>query len=259
MTTLTADWDLIEETHQVQKEFIQPANIQHVKGHQDEDVDFELLSLEAQLNVEADAEAGGFRSTMDPPLCPSVPLHPHTKVHLDIGGCTVTHYHRTAIRTAAGKEAFYCAVHERQKLNDEQFHTIDFEILAAISRRHSQSFIVCLQICSQIAAYSATQIEICDCCSPNCRRCCCPDTQNHFLQCPDAIVHDAVFKGLRSIRASLIKWGPPFSLAVTIVLCLGEWIEKDEVDINCIPPEHKKLCSITVFDWMGSVYPWMRH
>ena len=60
MTRSQTDWDLVEEIHQVQQEFIQPVLLQHVKGHQDDTVTPELSPLEAQLNVKADAKAGYF-------------------------------------------------------------------------------------------------------------------------------------------------------------------------------------------------------
>ena len=177
---------------------------------------------------------------MDPPLCPSDPSHPHTKAHLDIGGRTITHHYRTAICTAAGQEAFYRAACERQKFMDDQFSSVDFSILSAVSKRHSNHSLFAFKFIHELLPTQQHKSKF-DSCSPSCCRCCCPDDQNHFLQCPDAIVHNAIFKGSRSIQQRLIQWGLPFSLVVTIVLCLGEWIEKDEVDIDCIPVEFKSF------------------
>jgi uncharacterized ferritin-like protein (DUF455 family) len=39
----------------------QVPTLQHVKGHQDLNTEYAALSLEAQLNVDADAEAGFFQ------------------------------------------------------------------------------------------------------------------------------------------------------------------------------------------------------
>jgi hypothetical protein len=59
------------------------AILQHVKGHQDSHTAYNNLSLEAQLNVDADAEAGFFQSTY-PAQRPLIPRLPSNHVQLQI-------------------------------------------------------------------------------------------------------------------------------------------------------------------------------
>ena len=54
--TLASDWDVITEIHHNLYHNVPPfkQTIAHVKGHQDKTVEYEKLSLAAQLNVDAD-------------------------------------------------------------------------------------------------------------------------------------------------------------------------------------------------------------
>jgi hypothetical protein len=62
--TLTPDWNLVEQIHSTLKktQSLFPSfhtHIAHIKGHQHDHTPYAELSLEAQLNVDADATAGG--------------------------------------------------------------------------------------------------------------------------------------------------------------------------------------------------------
>lgn len=59
--TLLANWEV---THQITKTLHEPATIptfKHIKGHQDDKHPYHALNLDAQLNVDADVEAGEFQ------------------------------------------------------------------------------------------------------------------------------------------------------------------------------------------------------
>jgi hypothetical protein len=56
--TLAPDWDLIDELHDSLAHFTQPTPFTHVLGHQDDKAKYCNLPLDAQLNVDADHEAG---------------------------------------------------------------------------------------------------------------------------------------------------------------------------------------------------------
>ena len=58
--TLAADWDVINEIAETLTKMRIETSFHHVKGHQDNKVGYENLTLEARLNVNADAEAGKY-------------------------------------------------------------------------------------------------------------------------------------------------------------------------------------------------------
>jgi hypothetical protein len=45
--------------------------LEHIKGHQDEETPYDDLTLEAQMNVDPDTEARSYQ-TMFPLLCPAI-------------------------------------------------------------------------------------------------------------------------------------------------------------------------------------------
>ena len=58
--TLAAEFDLTEEIYQTHQRYRIASSFIHVKGHQDDHIEFEKLPLMAQLNVEADELASLF-------------------------------------------------------------------------------------------------------------------------------------------------------------------------------------------------------
>ncbi len=81
--TLQPDWDVTHEiVTTLQKMTIKPT-LEHVKGHQDDHTLYEELHLNAQLNVDADEEAGYYQSTY-PARRPIIPRLPSNRVQLHI-------------------------------------------------------------------------------------------------------------------------------------------------------------------------------
>jgi hypothetical protein len=111
--TLAPDWDLVEQIHRTLEDTKaqHPSfshHIAHVKGHQDDHTPYVELSLEAQLNVDADAAAGAFHYHSQHQGSLAAPLLPTTKAQLlHIGQQTITSHYRSAIRHAAAIEEFW--------------------------------------------------------------------------------------------------------------------------------------------------------
>jgi hypothetical protein len=59
--TLAPDWDLLEQIYDAIQDLSISPKFEHVKGHQGDTVAYAKLSLPAQLNVDADHEAGNFQ------------------------------------------------------------------------------------------------------------------------------------------------------------------------------------------------------
>jgi hypothetical protein len=82
-STLSADWDVVNEiVTTLQKMPIQHSFL-HGKGHQDETTEYADLPLDAKLNVDADAEAGKYRHNYPEPR-PRVPWLPSNPAQLHI-------------------------------------------------------------------------------------------------------------------------------------------------------------------------------
>eukprot|EP00957_Ditylum_brightwellii_P108563 8280484-Ditylum_brightwellii.AAC.1 len=70
MACLTADYDLVKEIKVVKSRGLD-LHMEWVKAHQDESTPVELLPLEAQLNVKADADVTDFLMNTLPSLTPT--------------------------------------------------------------------------------------------------------------------------------------------------------------------------------------------
>eukprot|EP00957_Ditylum_brightwellii_P115241 8788617-Ditylum_brightwellii.AAC.1 len=58
--TLELDWDVIDQTVQVNKQFNDVLHMNHMKGHQDDSTVYNDLPLPDKLNGDADMLAGTF-------------------------------------------------------------------------------------------------------------------------------------------------------------------------------------------------------
>lgn len=63
--TMGVDWDVLQEIVKLCKSFHTPPTLNHVKGHQDNKQRYEDLTLEAQLNVDANEIAALYQYKTD--------------------------------------------------------------------------------------------------------------------------------------------------------------------------------------------------
>jgi hypothetical protein len=63
--------------------------LEHVKGHQDDHTPYDDLNLEAQMNVDADEEAGNYQ-LMHHAYRPIVPRLPNNRAQLHISGKVIS-------------------------------------------------------------------------------------------------------------------------------------------------------------------------
>ena len=86
--TLRAEWDVESTIVNSYKQLGIPFTFLHVHSHQDDDGPVTGLTLEAQLNVQADALAT--EALQDAPTYPKVSLFPTAQCQLIIAGKSVT-------------------------------------------------------------------------------------------------------------------------------------------------------------------------
>jgi hypothetical protein len=87
---LHSKYDVLIAIHKLLKDFPELPDIRHhVKGHQDNDIDYCDLPLLAQLNCDANVLAT-HELREYPVTCDHVPLLPSAKVQLTIAGRTVS-------------------------------------------------------------------------------------------------------------------------------------------------------------------------
>jgi hypothetical protein len=123
--TLRAEWDVESTIVDSYKQLGIHFTFLHVKSHQDDDGPVAGLTLEAQLNVQADALATA--ALKDAPTYSKVALFPTAKCQLIIAGKLITRKIPQAIRYQAGLENIQTYLMERNKWNQATFHEIAWE------------------------------------------------------------------------------------------------------------------------------------
>jgi hypothetical protein len=87
-------------------------------------IKYKDLPLDAQLNMEADEEAGYFQSMHASTIRPKVMLPPSTKAQLHIGTQTIRGHYPAAIHLAAAKPDPCAFIEERNKWDKTHLDSI---------------------------------------------------------------------------------------------------------------------------------------
>jgi exonuclease III len=132
--TLAPEWDLIELIKTSYQELDHPADIKWVKGHQDNDRPRENLPLSAQLNCEADDQAGQYQTEHGTQPRPIGPFLPTTMAQLLIQGESVSSHYKTRIREAATLPPYFEYLEEKFHWDEVTRKEIDWPVYKQIIR-----------------------------------------------------------------------------------------------------------------------------
>jgi hypothetical protein len=137
--TLEADWDLINEIRWNLKEqqHLQGCTVKHIKGHQDQSKTYSDLSLDAQLNVDADRLAREYQDTMDTPEA-VVYLFPHASAQLHLRDGTATSQMSRALRSALTEQELTKYIQTRLGWSDRVMQSVDWEAHHLAIKRHNK-------------------------------------------------------------------------------------------------------------------------
>jgi hypothetical protein len=121
---LSPEWDIVVGVQQLLHD-LPGIQLQHIKGHQDRERDFDRLPLLAQLNIDADAlanryqkEHGSFR--------PEVLMTRWAGVHLILPTGTVTSHYESAIRYHASASPLKEHLRNRNQWSQATFDSINW-------------------------------------------------------------------------------------------------------------------------------------
>lgn len=137
-STLGSDWDITHEIANSLRTLKYNPLLAHVKGHQDSEIPYERLTMEAQLNVNANAKAGYFQCMFlaQRPIVPRI-LSNHAQLH--ISGQVICFKIKQRIRDAFTIPPYLRYVKKRFKWTPAIVDTINWPVYTpAISRFRSQ-------------------------------------------------------------------------------------------------------------------------
>ena len=125
-TTLEVDWDLRKEIKETILSLGCPLEVFHVKGHQDNKVAQDELSITARLNVRADELAGNYWKWNNQSR-PTVPRLGSNKAQLIINDSTINGHYRSEIRNAASSGDLKEYTMSKFHWTSEQYESINWD------------------------------------------------------------------------------------------------------------------------------------
>ena len=131
---LSPEWDVVVGIQKLLQE-MPGLKLEHIKGHQDRDQEYERLPLLAQLNVDADALANKYQR--DHGLHqPEVSLTRWAGAHLVLPTGTVTSHDDAALRYHASVAPLQAHLRERNHWSPTTFEYINWQAHGASIRKH---------------------------------------------------------------------------------------------------------------------------
>jgi hypothetical protein len=128
--TLVSDWDVVAENWTALRSLGEDCEprFHHVYGHQDDKHDYDDLTLEAQLNVDADQLAEEFLQLHldDVDYCMVPPL-PTSGIQLNLKQGTVTHHLKRDIRLARTTEPLEEYLCNKNEWDQPVFESVDWQ------------------------------------------------------------------------------------------------------------------------------------
>ena len=248
--TLQPDWDLTNAiVTTLQSTQLQP-RFEHIKGHQDKHIDFDLLPLAAQLNCEADHEAVNHQ-TLYQSVRPIVPRIFANQAQLHIHGAPINSSYCTAIRNASSEPALRRHIQTTNNWTDATMNSIAWEphrqALNRMQSRHVQLVKLCndiLPTSKLVNRYNSRLPSSCILCHHDL------EDLDHLLRCehPDRIPwRSQVYK---AIREACESFQTRESLVDVLIQGIEAWLTSSTLAIDDFPPIlHPLIRSQNAIGW----------
>jgi ribonuclease HI len=124
--TMDSEWDVLSQIWSTRRQDL-AVPICHIKGHQDRTTPYEELSLEAQLNVDADRLAEAYLETHPDDDYARAPLLPAGRCSLHLQTGTVSHHYKREVREARTRPAMEDYLETRNGWTVANRESIDWE------------------------------------------------------------------------------------------------------------------------------------
>ena len=182
--TLNPDHDVIAEIVKGIEELQIPYTVQWVRGHQDSAQPRRTLSLEAQLNCEADDQGSKYQTDASASFVKIPPL-PCSPAYLWIAGQTITSRYKTRIREASTIPNLKQYMCKRFGWSKDTMNDIDWDVYKRLvaAQRHNHIIMVkhfhAISPTGHFANRNQPHLP------RGCPSCPCPDeTNDHIITCP---------------------------------------------------------------------------
>jgi hypothetical protein len=180
--TLLLDWDITHEISQSLRTMAQAPTLCHVKGHQDSHQEYTALSLEAQLNVDADSAAGSYQC-MYPAQRPLVPLLPSNSAQLQMAGKVICARLKQRIIEAATVPVYLAYVESRFQWTPLITATVDWTAYTQAITRFQKQRTQITKLCNDLLPTAVWAHRYDPLTTGHCIHCGKLEDRDHILQC----------------------------------------------------------------------------
>jgi hypothetical protein len=130
-SALHSEWDALISVYNLMDRFPKLPFLKHVLGHQDLELDYSDLPLDAQMNTQADSLATMELNEFSTPML-SVPFDPESKVMFSIDGITVTCRLEITIRTKARLPALKAYYQQCLGWDHHTYQAVDWDLFSTV-------------------------------------------------------------------------------------------------------------------------------
>jgi hypothetical protein len=180
--TLKAEFDLTEQIYQTLQEADIQASFYHVKGHQDDKIEYNNLPFEAQLNIQADNLAESFYGQDN--FQPTVPVLPACPAVLEIKSIRVTNNFRNQLEKAWTVPNYLTYLEEKHEWTPVIIGSIAWKPLG-IALNRIRNDVVTFKICNSLLPTAAHLKKRNHQFHDTCCLCGATETTEHMIRCLD--------------------------------------------------------------------------
>jgi hypothetical protein len=230
--TLRSEWDIESVILDTYKELGLQFTFLHVKSHQDDDGPVSGLSLEAQLNVEADLLATEYLKETDTNR-PIALLFPTAKCQLIINGKSITRKIPECIRFEAGSIGIRSYLMNRNLWNEQTLDDINWDAHGAGHSSHRSHRCYLVKLCHRHLPIGKTLHRRDHKYSPTCPGCRAePESQDHYLQCAAPSRMLWRIKLITTLRKKLDNLNTDPNLQESILHCIDSALAGRDIAIT---------------------------
>ncbi|OEU11291.1 hypothetical protein FRACYDRAFT_246405 [Fragilariopsis cylindrus CCMP1102] len=246
--TLRSEYDVTEQIFSTINDSQIKAKYKWVKGHQDSAKAYDDLSLEAQLNVDADALAGEYQEGKRQ-FHPMVNILPSCPAMLSIRGISVTSNYKKQLIRAYVEPEYIAYLQYKFGWSDSIINTIAWKCLQLAIQRINRD-VVLAKICNDLLPTAAALCKRSYQNHDGCLLCHQIETQEHILRCKSNTRLQGRRKFITKLRNRLAYLGTQFAISETLCSSINEWLETGEVDYYDYPKRfHKAIKTQDSIGW----------
>ena len=247
--TIEPEADLLLAIHHIRRKMSHPPQISHVKAHQDDDIEFENLPIEAQLNVICDTNANKVRTGEIPSHKATTP-YPGAKAMLIIDGQWITTKYEEQITEACTSKQHCEYACKKFNWTTHQYHTVLWDTIGRTRKRYKMTEnIRIMKLMYEWTPLGRKNYDFHH--EPNCP--CCGfeiETIAHMYQCPNA----RMLKARQTALETMSKYLTHRKLPYIIRTCALDLV-REYCGFITTPPTYESTDAIAIWNAQKTFAP----